>query len=302
MIWATKTNTRALSKGITRVEDGFLRSRGLGADLVAPLSLVLDDLGIYYDATTQSRLEHLITEAASLPQDHLKRAPRLVESIKRLGLSKYNTGGKPRPRPGTRKGVCILVPGQVEDDASILMGAHGIKTNLDLLKAARAANPNATLLYKPHPDVEAGLRPGIIDTDDLNGLANDVLNKTDPIMAIEAAHEVWTITSLLGFEALLRGRRVTCLGMPFYAGWGLTNDLAPAPKRRKARPSIDALAHAVLISYPRYQDPKTNRPCPPEVIVERLRTGDGQRSGPVNRTLAKAQGALAPYSALWRRQ
>jgi len=29
-----------------RVEDGFLRSRGLGADLVPPLSLVTDDLGL----------------------------------------------------------------------------------------------------------------------------------------------------------------------------------------------------------------------------------------------------------------
>jgi capsular polysaccharide export protein len=34
-----------------RMEDGFIRSSGLGSDLLAPLSLVLDKTGIYYDAS-----------------------------------------------------------------------------------------------------------------------------------------------------------------------------------------------------------------------------------------------------------
>ena len=41
------------------------------------------------------------------------------------------------------------------------------------------------------------------------------------------------MTSLMGFEALLRGIPVTTLGTPFYAGWGLTTDLGPIPKLQK---------------------------------------------------------------------
>lgn len=281
----------------TRVEDGFLRSRGLGADLIPPLSLCLDDLGIYYDPTRPSRLETLITEAATLLPDALRRAETLVAQLTAARLTKYNLAAAPLPPlpPGHR----ILIPGQVEDDASIRLGAAHIRTNSDLLRAARGAHPGAILLYKPHPDVEAGLRPGAVP--DAPTLADVILTKTDPLAAIDAADEVWTITSTLGFEALLRGKPVTCAGMPFYAGWGLTTDLAPAPARRTARPTVAALAYAALIAYPRYMDPVTQRPCPPESAVHRLATATLPRPGPLNRALAKLQGRLASHAHLWRR-
>jgi len=281
----------------TRVEDGFLRSRGLGADLIPPLSLCLDDTGIYYDPTRPSRLETLVTEAASLPPAALARAERLVTALTAARLSKYNLAARPLPDlpPGHR----ILIPGQVEDDASIRLGAQGIRTNRDLLLAARAAHPQAVLLYKPHPDVEAGLRPGAVP--DADRIADVILTRTDPVAAIDAADEVWTITSTLGFEALLRGKPVTCAGTPFYAGWGLTTDLVPAPDRRAARPTVTALAHAALIAYPRYMDPVTRRPCPPETAVQRLATGATARPGPLNRALARLQGRLASHAHLWRR-
>jgi capsular polysaccharide export protein len=116
---------------------------------------------------------------------------------------------------------------------------------------------------------------------------------------LAVVQEVWTMTSLLGFEALIRGLPVTCLGAPFYAGWGLTRDLGPVPDRRSARPSVSALAHAVLIAYPRYHDPVSRRPCPPEVAADRLAAGR-LPAGPVNRLLARAQGLLASRPALWR--
>ncbi len=281
----------------TRVEDGFLRSRGLGADLIPPLSLCLDDLGIYYDPTRPSRLEALITEAATLPPAALTRAQALIATLNEQRLTKYNLTGAPLPvlPPGHR----ILIPGQVEDDASIRLGAHTIRTNSDLLRAARAAHPDAILLYKPHPDVEAGLRPGTVP--DADKIADAILTKADPLAAIDAADEVWTITSTLGFEALLRGKPVTCAGTPFYAGWGLTTDLAPTPARRTARPSVTALAHAALIAYPRYMDPVTRRPCPPESAIHRLATATAPRPGPLNRALAKLQGRLASHAHLWRR-
>ncbi len=290
MAWASRAEA---TPGAVRVEDGVLRSRGLGADLVSPLSLALDDLGIHYDPSRESRLERLVAEP--LAPWRRERAERLVRRLVEARLSKYNTGGAPPPLPEGRR---ILVPGQVEDDASVRWGAGGVRTNRDLLRAARAANPGAAILWKPHPDVEAGLRPGAVP--DARDLADAVLAGVDAVAAIEAADEVWTITSTLGFEALLRGKPVTCLGAPFYAGWGLTTDLGPVPARRRARPGLPGLVHAALIAYPRYVDPVTGLACPVEVAVDRLASGAIPRPPWANRALARAQGALATWAWLWR--
>lgn len=306
LVWAGK-ETEALAPAdapLRRVEDGFLRSRGLGADLVPPLSLVTDDLGIYYDPSQESRLERLLLTPP--PPGGLARAARLRDRLVALALSKYNLpGALPDLPPGHR----ILVPGQVEDDASILKGGGVVRTNLALVQAVRAANPQAVVIYKPHPDVEAGLRPGAVSPHDLTGLADVLATRADPVALITACDAVWTMTSLLGFEALLRGKPVTCLGVPFYAGWGLTRDLGPIPQRRLRgpdggllpRPTLDHLVHAALIAYPRYYDPVSRRPCPPEVAVERLAGGPLPHPGLANRLLAKLQGRFATHARLWRR-
>ncbi|AHM04189.1 Capsule polysaccharide export protein [Roseibacterium elongatum DSM 19469] len=283
-----------------RVEDGFLRSRGLGAALVPPLSLVLDDLGIYYDPTRDSRLEQLIAQAALARPEALRRAERLLGRLRKLRLTKYNLDGATAvTRPPTGRAM-ILVPGQVEDDASIRLGAGEICTNEELLRTARRLHPSEWIVYKPHPDVEAGLRPGQIPEDRLAALADHVAHRADADAWLNAADRVVTMTSNMGFEALIRGVPVTTLGAPFYAGWGLTTDLGDVPARRSARVSLPALVHAALIAYPRYHDPVTDRPCPVEIAVDRLSRGQtGAR--PVRlRALARLQAWLSDYSHLWR--
>ncbi|PID37244.1 MAG: beta-3-deoxy-D-manno-oct-2-ulosonic acid transferase [Rhodobacterales bacterium] len=298
-VWAGRAAELGDTEGLRlyRVEDGFLRSRGLGAELTAPMSLVTDDLGIYYDPTRESRLERHIAAATRLPAGLRARAERLIAGIRAAGLSKYNLE---RAAPDLPEGRRILVPGQVEDDASIRLGTTHTCTNLALLQAARAANPEAVIIYKPHPDVEAGLRAGRIAPEEAARLADVIAEEADPLALIEAVDEVWTMTSLLGFEALLRDTPVTCVGAPFYAGWGLTTDLGDVPARRRARPDLIALAHAVLIDYPRYHDPVTNSACPPEVVVDRLAAGHQAPTGPAIRLLAKLQGVFASYAWLWR--
>jgi capsular polysaccharide export protein len=294
LVWGMRDTQALKGAQILRVEDGFVRSRGLGADLVPPLSLITDGLGIYYDSDRPSLFGVLMR--LNLSNDARARSLRLIDRLRATGLSKYNPDALPLPPlpPGHR----ILVPGQVEDDASIRLGAGDIRTNLGLLRATRAANPDAVILYKPHPDVVAGLRPGAVDA---GGLADLVIPDADPVALIAAVDEVWTMTSTLGFEALIRGRPVTCTGMPFYAGWGLTRDLAPLPPFRQAQPPCDLakLVHTALIAYSRYHDPVTNLPCPPEVIVDRLVSGVALPMG--NRMLSKLQGRLASQSWLWRR-
>lgn len=294
LAWANRAADVPLA---ARVEDGFIRSRGLGAALVPPLSLVSDDLGIYYDPRRDSRLERLI--AAPLPAGGAARAQALTQALRAAGVTKYNLAGALPELPQGRR---ILVPGQVEDDASIRFGAGDERTNLALLTRVRRDNPDAVIIYKPHPDVEAGLRPGAIPEADLARLADVVARNVSADALMAKVDEAWTITSTLGFEALLRGLPVTTLGAPFYAGWGLTRDLGPVPARRHARPGLDGLAHAALIAYPRYFDPVSGLPCPAETALARLADpGFAAASSCPIRWLAKAQGALAGHAWLWRR-
>jgi len=272
-----------------RVEDGFLRSRGLGAELVPPLSLAFDDLGMYYDPRSESRLDRLI--AAPKTPAQLDRARRLVRKLVASNVTKYNLDGS---APLLPQGHKVLVVGQVEDDASVVLGCAEPYTNRTLLEKVRTSRPESTLIFKPHPDVEAGLRRGADPS--ASTIADIVASKAEPTALINEVDEVWTLTSLLGFEALIRGKPVTCLGMPFYAGWGLTTDHAPQPAHRSARPDLLSLVYAALIAYPRYHDPVTGRACPVEVAVDRLISG---QTGPQNRALSKLQGLFAS-TPFWR--
>ncbi len=129
---------------------------------------------------------------------------------------------------------------------------------MDLLKLARQRHPDAVIAFKPHPDVEAGLRPGRVAPDEISAHADIVLRDVAAADAIDAADHVETISSLIGFEALLRGKTVTTHGLPFYAGWGLTE--SPACPRRTRRVTLDELVAGALIVYPHYVDPRTA--CP----------------------------------------
>ena len=242
-------------QSVTTVEDGFIRSSGLGANLIRPYSLVLDDIGIYYDATQPSRLE-LILNQIHLNQHQVERSEKLIKQLIQLEISKYNIGERKKLiRPQYDR--VILVTGQVEDDESIRLGSLDIKTNLDLLKHVRDTNPHAYIIYKPHPDVHAGLRLGKIQDQDLKQYADAVELDASIVECFEIIDELHTMTSLSGFEALLRGKKVYCYGVPFYAGWGLTIDVE-ANTRRTKKLTLSELVYGVLIEYATYNLPQTD--------------------------------------------
>lgn len=237
------------------MEDGFIRSRGLGASLVEPLSVVLDKTGIYYDATQPSDLENILNRLTLSPIQE-KRAQQLIQQLLKTQINKYNVG-KDKPlliQKANAVQSVILVVGQVEDDASIKYCLSDVKTNLALLQAVRQDNPTAYIIYKPHPDVEAKLRVGKVANNQLKTLANLVVVDVSMPQCLQAVDEVHTISSLTGFEALLRGKQVTCYGLPFYAGWGLTQDKITSPRRQR-KLDLATLVYATLIAYPLYRLP-----------------------------------------------
>lgn len=266
---AQNSTQQGVKHRVIALEDGFLRSVGLGADLIRPLSWVMDGQGLYYDATRCSDLEEIL-QNTEFDSAVLMRASRLRERIVREGLTKYNIGEAIWHGPGS-KGPIILVPGQVESDASIRFGAPGIARNLDLLKAVRMANPQAWVVYKPHPDVVAGLRRRGKGENEAAQWCNEIVTDVSMATLLDAVDEVHVITSLAGFEALLRGRAVTCYGQPFYSGWGLTVDIHPN-SRRTRRLTIEELVAGALILYPTYVSRATGLFTTPERALEELLT------------------------------
>lgn len=264
--WHSETKTHRIPQW--RMEDGFLRSAGLGSDLHPPLSLVLDKTGIYYDATRPSDLEIMLTNS-NLTAIQQQRAAALQQKLVASKISKYNLGAAfVLPAEAAGKKV-ILVPGQVEDDASILTGTLSLRTNGDLLRTVRERNPTAYIIYKPHPDVLVGNRQGYIPEEDINRWANIQALDADIIQCIQAADELHTLTSLSGFEALLHGKKVVCYGLPFYAGWGLTQDEHFCSRRTRSLTLHDVVYQA-LIAYPSYIDPLSREPIMAEQAADLL--------------------------------
>jgi capsular polysaccharide export protein len=274
---------------LTRIEDGFLRSVGLGSNFLPALSLVLDADGIYFDSSRGSGLERLLNDPAFPPPVLHEEAIRLASRLVERGLTKYNVrGDAPQALPdlSARKQRIILVPGQIEDDASIVHGSPAVKRNLDLMAAVRRAAPDAILLYKPHPEIEAGNRLGAVPVADALRHVDHVLTGWDTGAALALADEVHTMTSLLGFEALLRGIKVICHGLPFYAGLGLTIDMLPWPRPRRAV-DLETLVAAVLLVYPRYRDPGSDLPVSAFDVLDILERQRGT-APPAREPIARA--------------
>ena len=262
---------------LLRVEDGFLRSVGLGANFVRPLSWVVDRSGMYYDATTPSDLEHLL-ETQAFDATLIERAGALREAIVAAGITKYNVGAGHWQRPAGSRPV-VLVPGQVEADASIAYGAPGVRDNLGLLRAVRERRPEAFIVYKPHPDVLAGRRGGQAGLAEERRWCDAIVTDVPIHRLFDEVDEIELLTSLAGFEALLRAKPVTCHGSPFYAGWGLTTDLQQLPRRTR-RLSLDELVAGALIVYPTYVSQTTGAFTTPERALYELAHWDA--TAPVN--------------------
>ncbi len=237
---------------IIRVEDGFLRSKQLGSLQTQPLTLAIDKTGLYFNSSTASDLEILLNDYV-FSSEELERARTIIDLIQRHGISKYNhapqlnidliLGAKTKER--------VLVIGQVERDLSIKYGCSKPFSNNDLVKLAYAENPNAEIIYKIHPDVLAKKQKNRSSINNIKQICTVLTEDIAPCSLFKGVDKVYTITSLMGFEALLYNLPVICVGAPFYSGWGLTKDYQNIP-RRKTKRSLEEVFFAAYILYLRY--------------------------------------------------
>lgn len=257
LVWGRRPEIPASLQGRSaRVEDGFIRSKGLGASFNFPYSWVIDESGIYFDAGGPSDLEHLLNRGFS--PGELAEAARMIQVLREKRLTKYNLAGNSVSLdPAAVRGrKVVIVPGQVEADASIAFGSPELKSNLALLRRVREMEPDAYLIFKAHPDLVAGARHGKVLPEGFAEACDLAVTDGNVLDWLDLSDEVHTMTSTVGFEALIRQVPVVTYGLPFYAGWGLTTDRLECP-RRKRRLTLEELVCGALMRYPRYLNPET---------------------------------------------
>lgn len=261
--WGLRPTTRAVRELARRhrlpylaLEDGFLRSFGTG-DRFPPLALVLDDVGIYYDSTRPSALENRLNGPDDLLRGREADVIRARDLILAHRLSKYNHAPLLAPdalRPDDTQRV--LVVDQTAGDLSVSLGGAGAATFRAMLAAARAENPSATVYVKTHPEAASGRKGGYLTQVQPDGRTVVLRQPVNPLSLIERMERVYVVSSTLGFEALLAGRPVSCFGRPWYAGWGVTDDRQPCPRRLRRR-GVNELFAAAYFDYMRCLDPVT---------------------------------------------
>ena len=287
MVWGkNKRIEKKFSKeNFISVEDGFIRSVGLGADLYPPLSLLFDKKGIHYDGSKASDLEYLL-QNFNVNHDEIIRARKIIDLLIKLKISKYNLSFKKEinlPNSVLNKKI-IGVLGQVETDNSIIYGVPNdtiSKTNFALVEQVRRDFPNAYIIYKPHPDTEFGLRIKGKKESSINEKADFVANKISVENLFNKVDRVAVFTSLGGFEALIRGIPVSTYGFPFYAGWGLTDDKLHDhiwAKRRTRKMTIEELTFITLVKYPLYSSLKFKCISEVENIIEEIIQSDAKKN------------------------
>ncbi|MEY9998696.1 capsular polysaccharide export protein, LipB/KpsS family [Sinorhizobium fredii] len=254
------------------VEDGFVRSVSLGAHKAPPASLIIDSRTMHYDAQTPSDLEHTL-QSYDFAADKalMERAEKCIRMLLDLRVSKYNLGKRVDLDsvlgPKTKRRV--LVVGQVETDAAIAFGCDRPVTNNELVRLAASENPDAQIIYKPHPEVLHGTRAGVSNPADVANICAVLKEDIAPADALKGVDHVYTITSLMGFEALLRGIPVTCYGLPFYAGWGATDDRQSCERRKRPLSAREIFIASYLL-HSRYFDPENGDAAQLEMVVLRL--------------------------------
>jgi capsular polysaccharide export protein len=243
-----------------RMEDGLVRSALIGATHSTPYSLILDKAGLYYNPKTETDLDKILN-VYNFRDDTvlIQEAKQSLKLMIDMQISKYNPPSVEKiDKLGIKLTKRVVVLGQVDNDSAIRYGNPDNWSSIELVKLARYENPLAEVLYRPHPEVYKGYQKSRFRKKSIEYIAKLVSPEEPLLEFLETIDHVYTINSLSGLEALLRGKKVTTVGAAFYGGWGLTDDRYKFQKRDREL-SLDELFAGVYLKYPRYlSDLKNN--------------------------------------------
>lgn len=263
-----------LKRPVVMVEDGFLRSACSWVD-DKPLkyrvdcAFTVDDLTMYYDARTQSRLEFMLNDKSLVISEEQKnRARRCIDNIIDNYLTKYNHQPIYHPNIGRSNVKKVLVIDQSYGDMSITAGMGCHDTFKEMLDCAINENPDADIIVKTHPDTLSGQKGYYSDVKQ-SGRIYTQTSGINPISLLQYVDKVYVCTTQFGFEALMCKKEVHVFGMPFYAGWGLTHDRQNCVRRTHQR-TLEEVFYIAYIMYSYYIDPRKQAVCEIEDVMDYL--------------------------------
>ncbi|BDB27098.1 hypothetical protein CTP10_R45030 [Cupriavidus sp. P-10] len=266
------------------LEDGFIRSQGLWTDPNEPtLSVVMDTRAIYYNSLQPSLLERILNSDFELNDAQLARAKRIISDIVSNRISKYNHAPVLNLDFRTRGKRTILIVDQKAGDMSIKYGSATDESFSAMLQEALDLGEEAEIIIKQHPcAISGGAHEAHFTAESLGPVARQknvhlIGFDVNPYSLIEAVDEVWVVSSGMGFEALMAGKKVRCFGVPFYSNWGITQNQVDVPRRQRQR-SLEEIFYVFYLILSRYVDPQTGKLCEVERLIEYFSDKSEQRA------------------------
>ena len=233
------------------------------------ISFLVDSQGYFNDGNVATDLENLLN-TVQVDKKQLLRSQNVISEIVNKKLSKYNNYNSNfnNYREDNKKNVLV-----VQSDWEIYKKHYEINYNFeDMLIEAICNNPNGNIVIKfSYKRCEKQLRryKSILANLDGNLSIKYVEDNINPFDLINQMDEVYVHNDMIGLEALMCGKPVYVYGIPFYAGWGLTVDKIPLP-RRKRQLSLEELFYISYIDYCIYVNPETKTICEIEEALNYL--------------------------------
>ena len=265
------------------IEDGFLRSVCLYSNRNLPAYNKKWSLSCSY--TLASFPHYDIREIGSLEQSlidkdftgltefKVNRARKAMKLLADHKISKYNNQQNYALSQKVKNSVYsprkndyrILILDQSYGDQSVVLSKADKNTFRIMLHDALSITNNVSI--KVHPEQFSGRRKGYytvvqseyqVHVDPRKYPSVCLIGEPiNPIELLTHFDEVWTCSSQLGFEALMLGKKVKTYGLPFYAGYGLTDDYMRFDQVLQRRPNrtLEEVFYKAYIDYSNYCNP-----------------------------------------------
>lgn len=199
------------------------------------------DLKSHFNAATSGDLETLL-----LAQDFSKQK-KLVQESSQLLQERVKAFDRDIQSQLPEELLAATPVNKVLVVASLQAAEYG-QSNAYLIRIAQLENPGAVISYLPLDDTDRRQVLKLYPLVEVLGVDSSIA------ASLQQVKQVYTVNAELGFEALLRGIKVTTFGKPFYAGWGLSDDRLGGVQRGKTL-TVEELFAGFSLLYVHYFNP-----------------------------------------------
>lgn len=189
------------------------------------------DNNIHYDILTHNNLYSLLLSDWQPSSDEIDEATQAIEMINKYCISKYNQYPIYTPKEDIDFSKDILLIDQAVNSESIISANANTYNFSRMIAYAFEAFPNSKIYIKYHPNTINGISDGYLKAFVEKNRLQDhpsikiIDEQVNGASLFYYFDKVFTATSTLGFEAVLRGKNVFTFADSFYSGWGFTNSV-----------------------------------------------------------------------------